>query len=70
MENAQNKAEGLKKLKEKIKDIKVAMFTSVDPDGTLHTRPMHTQELKTTVYFGFLPEEIPARSRKLKQIRT
>ena len=46
MENSQNKTEGLTALKEKIKDIKVAMFTSVDTDGSLHTRPMHTQELK------------------------
>ena len=46
MENAQNKAEGLKKLKDKIKNIKVAMLTSVDSDGSLHTRPMHTQEMK------------------------
>lgn len=46
MENSQNKAEGLNKLKDKIKDIKVAMLTSADTDGSLHTRPMHTQELK------------------------
>src|SRR6478735_11538727 len=46
MENTQNQAEGLKLLKEKIKNIKVAMFTSVEPDGTLHTRPMQTQEMK------------------------
>lgn len=46
MENSQSNAEGLKTLKEKIKDIKVAMLTSVNTDGTLHTRPMQTQELK------------------------
>src|SRR6478736_5404125 len=46
MENTQNQAEGLKLLKDKIKNIKVAMFTSVEPDGTLHTRPMQTQEMK------------------------
>ncbi|MBK0403041.1 pyridoxamine 5'-phosphate oxidase family protein [Adhaeribacter sp. BT258] len=46
MENSQNKAEGLKMLKEKIKDIKVAMLTSVNPDGSLHSRPMQTQEIK------------------------
>ena len=46
MENAQNKADGLNLLKEKIKDIKVAMLTSVDTDGSLHTRPMHTQPVK------------------------
>lgn len=46
MENAQNNAEGLKLLNEKIKDIKVAMLTSADTDGSLHARPMHTQPIK------------------------
>ena len=46
MENSQNNAEGLKMLKEKIKDIRVAMLTSVETDGSLHTRPMHTQPIK------------------------
>lgn len=30
------------KLAELIKDIRVAMLTSVEPDGTLHTRPLAT----------------------------
>lgn len=46
MENNQNRAASLQNLKEKIKDIKVAMFTSADTDGSLHSRPMHTQEMK------------------------
>lgn len=46
MENSQNRSEGLKLLKEKIKDIKVAMMTSIDTDGSLHSRPMHTQPMK------------------------
>jgi general stress protein 26 len=46
MENNSKRAEGLQKLKEKIKDIKVAMLTSVKEDGTLHSRPMYTQEMK------------------------
>jgi general stress protein 26 len=32
------------KLYELIKDVKIAMMTTVDSDGTLHSRPMHNQE--------------------------
>jgi general stress protein 26 len=32
------------KLYELIKDVKIAMMTTVEPDGTLHSRPMHSQE--------------------------
>jgi general stress protein 26 len=34
----------IKKLNELIKDVKFAMFTTVSSDGTLHSRPMATQE--------------------------
>jgi general stress protein 26 len=33
-----------KKLYGLIKDVKIAMMTTVDMDGTLHSRPMHNQE--------------------------
>lgn len=33
----------VKKLGELIEDIQFAMFTTVDTDGTLHSRPMATQ---------------------------
>jgi general stress protein 26 len=32
------------KLYEMIKSMKIAMMTTVDTDGTLHSRPMHNQE--------------------------
>jgi general stress protein 26 len=32
------------KLYELIKDVRIAMMTTVDTDGTLHSRPMHNQE--------------------------
>jgi general stress protein 26 len=32
------------KLFELIKDVKIAMMTTVEADGTLHSRPMHSQE--------------------------
>ena len=36
--------EELRKINELIKGIRFAMLTSVDPDGTLHSRPMTTQQ--------------------------
>jgi general stress protein 26 len=67
MENSQNKAEGLKMLKEKIKDIKVAMFTSVEPDGTLHTRPMHTQEMKDDGILWFFSGKNSSKIAEIKE---
>jgi len=32
------------KLYDLIKDMRIAMMTTVDTDGTLHSRPMHSQE--------------------------
>lgn len=36
--------EGAKKLFDLIKDVKIAMMTTSDPDGTLHSRPMWNQD--------------------------
>ncbi len=33
-----------RKLYDLIKDMKIAMMTTVDTDGTLHSRPMHSQQ--------------------------
>lgn len=38
--------ENNKKLRELIKDIRFAMFTTVEEDGTLRSRPMATQEVE------------------------
>jgi general stress protein 26 len=39
-----NRSDDIGKLWSLIKDIKVAMMTTAEPDGTLHSRPMATQE--------------------------
>jgi general stress protein 26 len=39
-----SRSESMEKLRELIKGIKVAMFTTADEDGTLRSRPMVTQE--------------------------
>lgn len=37
--------EGAKKLYELIKDVRVAMMTSIEPDGSLHSRPMYSHKI-------------------------
>jgi general stress protein 26 len=36
--------EGAQKLYVLIKDVKICMMTTIEPDGTLHSRPMYNQE--------------------------
>lgn len=36
--------EGAAKLYELIEDVKIAMMTTVEPDGTLHSRPMYNHQ--------------------------
>jgi general stress protein 26 len=36
--------EGAQKLYDLIKDVKICMMTTVESDGTLHSRPMHNQQ--------------------------
>jgi len=45
--------ENIRKLRDLIKDIKVAMLTTLEPDGSLHARPMMTQdtEFDGTLWF-------------------
>jgi general stress protein 26 len=44
MDNATERDEHIKKLAELIKDIDFAMLTTVEPDGSLRSRPMSTQQ--------------------------
>ena len=37
-------SEGIKKLAELIKDVRIAMMTTAAPDGSFDTRPMATQK--------------------------
>jgi general stress protein 26 len=46
MGNNTDNNENIKKLRELIKDIKFAMLTTVEADGTLRSRPMATQEVE------------------------
>lgn len=44
MSEALSRPEAIKKISEMIKDIRIAMLSTVTPDGAIHSRPMATQE--------------------------
>lgn len=46
IEKSADRAEQIKKLGGLIKDIRIAMLTTVEEDGHLHSRPMATQEIE------------------------
>ena len=43
-EEIQSREEAVKRIGELIKDIRIAMLTTVASDGSLHSRPMATQK--------------------------
>ena len=47
----------VKYIREKIKDIRVAMLTTVAASGTLHSRPMHTTEVDLNADVWFFTSE-------------
>jgi general stress protein 26 len=57
----------VKKLAELIKDIKVAMLTTVAPDGKIHSRPMMTQD---TEFDGVLWFFTGVSTSKVHEIET
>ena len=62
----QSREEGIEKIASLIKDIRIAMLTSVGEDGALHSRPMATQEKPFTGELLFLTRE---HSGKVNEIR-
>jgi len=56
---------GLKKLGDLIKDLTYAMLTTQEPDGTLHSRPMHTEAMQSDGTLLFLTLASSPKSREL-----
>jgi len=54
----------LTKLTELVKDIKIAMLTTVEADGLLHSRPMGTQEIEDGTLWFFVKDD----SRKADEV--
>lgn len=66
MENDLNRNQGIAKVGGLIKDIRIAMLTTADTDGRLHSRPMATQETNFDGTLWFLTRQ---HSGKVDEIR-
>lgn len=51
---------------EKIKDVRVAMLTTLNPDGSLHSRPMFTQEEEQEDGLWFYTSRSSAKAREME----
>ena len=58
-------AERRRELWEKIKDIRVAMLTSIGEDGRLYSRPMYTQEVEREDGLWFFTAKSSAKSQQV-----
>ncbi|GAA4358307.1 pyridoxamine 5'-phosphate oxidase family protein [Hymenobacter saemangeumensis] len=56
-------------LVDKIKDIKIAMMTTAEPDGTLHSRPMYTHKPEANGTLWFFTEKDSAKVDEVQQDR-
>lgn len=54
-------------LREQIKDIKIAMLTTVDEDGTLRSRPMGTQDVEFDGDLWFFTADPSGKSEEVKK---
>jgi general stress protein 26 len=59
--------EELKRLNEKIKDIKIAMLTTIEDNGELHTRPMSTHGMEDDGTLWFFTKEHSAKVEEIKK---
>lgn len=55
----------LKDLREKVKDVRFGMFTTLDPDGKLSSRPMTSQQLDEQGNFWFFTSDVTGFVRHL-----
>ncbi len=53
--------EAVNKLKELVKDVKVCMFATINPDHTLFSRPMHTIEIDNEGNIWFFTNDQSAK---------
>lgn len=59
--------EEFQKLTELIKDIRVAMLTTADDDGTLRSRPMATHEVESDADLWFFTQEHSAKVEEVQR---
>jgi general stress protein 26 len=57
--------EGAEKLYSLVKDVKICMMTTAEPDGSLHSRPMYNQEADEAGDFWFFTQIQSGKSREI-----
>ena len=55
------------KLKEKLEDLKLAMMTTHEADGHLHSRPMYTSQVESTGILWFFTSDQSGKIRELQR---
>lgn len=63
----ENSNESVQKLGELIRDIKFAMFTTLDLDGSLHSRPMATQQIEFDGDLWFFSGRASSKIRSIEK---
>ncbi len=66
MDNNRNSQEDLNKLIDMIKDVDIAMMTTVDDDGSLRSRPMRTQKVMDDGILWFFTGYESGKSHEIK----
>lgn len=66
MNNNQTSPENLNKLIDMIKDVDIAMMTTIDDDGSLRSRPMRTQKSGTDGILWFFTGYESGKSHEIK----
>ena len=66
-EEVQSRDEAIARIAELIKDIRVAMLTTISTDGSLHSRPMATQNTPFNGEVVFLTAENSGKIDEIKQ---
>lgn len=65
----EDRAQAVKRLRELIETQKIAMLTTIDDDGSLHSRPMWTEEFDDEARLWFLTNRSSHKVHELSQNR-
>jgi general stress protein 26 len=66
MSEALSQPEAMQKVSGMIKDIRIAMLSTVAPDGSIHSRPMATQEAEFAGELFFLTRQESGKTDEIK----
>lgn len=67
MSEAASRPEAIRKISEMIKDVRIAMLSTVTSEGGIHSRPMATQESEFTGELLFLTREDSGKTGEIDQ---